>query len=284
MTILTSPVVLDWNDRPVVAVRSKGGVVALAKADDQLLKPDGIPWPPAPVVQKLYRSRQQLAFDGQAQDVLTARLGYYCDLQSLHSEDALTWNVFEAFVSAPESEGVRFGNWLLGQLEPDPEPYHTCEIDLWRRIPHPDSLVPGGPEIDFLVVGDRCVIFGEAKWRSAERKGQGLQGNKTQLQLRSEFLSQYGRQIYGDRRSSSFWLHSIRRKPRLLITHRSLSPGSHGSICAPTRSIPCMPRLTGIITGNGHTAGSSRYHQNRIPTSLKRGGQACPTLSTNPVT
>lgn len=191
----------DYRGVPVTPVRSRGGVLAFGRFDDQLFRPAGIPWPPAPVVQKLYQSRQISAFDDPAQQVLQSQLGYYCDLQSVHSEDVMTWNYFGPLFAAPPAERVRFGNWLLHKLQPEAEPNRVCEIDLWRRIPHPDTLVPGGPEIDFVVAGDQCVIFGEAKWRSAEGKGQGLHGDKTQLQLRSQFLDKYGQRIYGDRRA-----------------------------------------------------------------------------------
>lgn len=74
-----------------------------------------------------------------------------------------------------------------------------CEVSCWRRIPHPDTLVSGGPELDALLVGDRSVIAVEAKWRSGEGTGQGKDGTKTQLQLRSEWFAKHGEQIFGDR-------------------------------------------------------------------------------------
>jgi len=74
-----------------------------------------------------------------------------------------------------------------------------CEVSCWRRIPHPDTLVSGGPELDALLVGDKTVLVVEAKWRSSEGKGQGKGGDKTQLGLRNEWLAKYGKQIFGDR-------------------------------------------------------------------------------------
>ena len=34
-----------------------------------------------------------------------------------------------------------------------------------RHGRHPDTLVPGGPEIDFGVQTDDLILAGEAKWR-----------------------------------------------------------------------------------------------------------------------
>ena len=53
--------------------------------------------------------------------------------------------------------------------------------------------------MDFVVDGDKCVVFGEAKWLSGEGRAQGQKHDKGQMQLRREFLSKYGRKIYGER-------------------------------------------------------------------------------------
>jgi hypothetical protein len=92
-----------------------------------------------------------------------------------------------------------FLNWLLKRIgltanEKD------CSIELWRRIPHPDTQGMGGPEIDFLLQGDRTIVFGEAKWRSGEGSGQGVSGTKSQLQLRREFCDGIARAIFGELR------------------------------------------------------------------------------------
>src|SRR2546422_1672609 len=82
-----------------------------------------------------------------------------------------------------------FLNWLLKRIEL-PANEKDCTIELWRRIPHPDTQGMGGPEIDFFVQGDRTIIVGEAKWRSGEGSGQGLSGNKSQLQRSEEHTSE----------------------------------------------------------------------------------------------
>ena len=79
---------LDWNGRAIPVARSKGGVKAVSHPYDNLIRTGFTAWPPPEIVQKLYKSRQSRAFDGKDLDVATSGLGYYCDLQSLHSEDA----------------------------------------------------------------------------------------------------------------------------------------------------------------------------------------------------
>ena len=58
-----------------------------------------------------------------------------------------------------------------------------------RRIPHPDSLVPGGPEIDAGIISRNSVLFIEAKWQSQVGDKQGKEKDKDQIQLRGEFLN-----------------------------------------------------------------------------------------------
>jgi len=65
----------------------------------------------------------------------------------------------------------------------------TAHVWLWRRLPHPDTLVPGGPEIDFGIQTPRTLVLGEAKWRSPIGSAQGKHGDKDQIQLRVRILS-----------------------------------------------------------------------------------------------
>jgi hypothetical protein len=53
----------------------------------------------APVVQKLYGSRQSRAFIGDELPAATKRRGFYSDLQSVNSEDAITSSYFGAFLA-----------------------------------------------------------------------------------------------------------------------------------------------------------------------------------------
>lgn len=188
----------DWNGVTIEAAQSRGHVVAVADFSNNMLKPRSSIWPTAAVVQKLCcNKRHASAFDGTSQRLLSRKMGFYSDLQSLHSEDAITWSFFGTLSTAELGVRVAFLNWLLDRIEVSHSEEEECTIELWRRIPHPDTQGMGGPEIDFLLQGEKTVVLGEAKWLSGEGAGQGLSGDKTQLQLRKEFCEAIGRAIFG---------------------------------------------------------------------------------------
>ena len=186
----------DWNGKEVAFARSKGGVLVLANPMDNLISTGCSPWPAAEILQKLYKSPQVRAFYDDELEICKSGLGYYCDLQSLHSEDAITWSVFG---TAAHSERHRMEGWLadfLGLLDIPDAMTSKAEIFLWRRIPHPDTLVSGGPEIDAGIITENAVIFCEAKWRSQVGRAQGKKKDKDQIQLRGEFLKEYGPRLH----------------------------------------------------------------------------------------
>ncbi len=186
----------DWNGKIVESAKSKGGVTVVAHPFDNLISTDCNPWPPSEVAQKLYKSRQVRAFQDEQLSICTSGLGYYCDLQSLHSEDAITWSVFG---TAARSSLINRKRWISELFKllniPDASP-ENAEIVLWRRIPHPDTLVSGGPEIDFGIFTDNTLVLGEAKWQSGVGATQGEKKDKDQIQLRGEFLKKYGATLF----------------------------------------------------------------------------------------
>lgn len=184
----------DWNGREIEAVRSRGGVLAFARVDDGLMQVDN--WPPPAIVSKLYQSNQTRSFNPEEQAILTAHLGHYCDLQSVHSEDAITWNFFGTLGDG----ATDVLNWMASKAGL-PAGNSTSTVALWRRLPHPDTLVSGGPEIDALLIGDQTVVAVEAKWMSPEGRGQGKAKDKSQLQLRNEFFAHLGRRVFGTSRT-----------------------------------------------------------------------------------
>lgn len=104
---------------------------------------------------KLYESRQTRAFDGDNLTAATRVLGVYSGLQSLHSENAVTWSYFGPLAYSSSHARAAFLDWLLGRLGlTDGTDSTTCSIDLWRRVPHPDKSLPGGPELDFVLDSD----------------------------------------------------------------------------------------------------------------------------------
>ncbi|MCJ7790327.1 MAG: hypothetical protein MUP69_09140 [Candidatus Atribacteria bacterium] len=186
----------NWNGKKINFAKSKGGVIVVTHPSDNLISANCIPWPPPEIIQKLYQSRQVRAFEGVQFSICTSGLGYYCDLQSLHSEDAITWSVFGTV--AYSSLSIR-ENWVsqFFKLLDIPNAVSTnAVIFLWRRIPHPDTLVSGGPELDFGIITDNTLILGEAKWQSGVGSTQGKKKNKDQIQLRGEFLKKYGRLLF----------------------------------------------------------------------------------------
>lgn len=189
----------DWNENEIACAISKGGVLATTHPFDNLIQTGCLLWPPEEIVQKLYQSRQVRAFAGENLQACTSGLGYYCDLQSIHSEDAITWSVFGTAARAHQAE---LESWLAALFElidlPGVQTKHA-EIFLWRRIPHPDNLVPGGPEIDVGISTANALILCEAKWQSGVGATQGIKKDKDQIQLRGEFLRDYGAKLFPTR-------------------------------------------------------------------------------------
>lgn len=184
---------LDWRGTEVEVAKSAGGVLALSNPWDNLVRSGVLPWPPAELVQKLYQSRQIRAFRGPDEVIATKALGFYSDLQSLHSEDAITWSVFGPVAYSAPAVRVSFAEALLRLIAVPSGPVSTANVWLWRRLPHPDTLVPGGPEVDFGVQTDEVFLVGEAKWLSYVGGAQGVKRDKDQITLRREFCTKYGR-------------------------------------------------------------------------------------------
>jgi hypothetical protein len=105
------------------------------------------------------------------------KLGHYSALQSINSEDAITWNFFGPLIGRPAA-GAEFLNWLCGRLELPWGENTAAATDVWRRVPHPDKPIAPGPELDAMLVAERTVVMVEAKWGSGEGTGQGVAGGK----------------------------------------------------------------------------------------------------------
>lgn len=189
----------DWNGQKIAIALSRGGVTVTTHPFDNLIRSGCSPWPPSEIVQKLYQSRQLRAFTGADAELCTSGLGFYCDLQSLHSEDAITWSVFGTAACAPRSILKDWLTDLMRLLDLPQANMGVPEIFLWRRIPHPDTLVSGGPEIDVGILSENAVLLVEAKWQSGVGIRQGKMRDKDQIQLRGEFLQKYGRLIFPNR-------------------------------------------------------------------------------------
>lgn len=185
----------DWNGREIRIAKSRLGKISVCNYRDNLIVPHNSVFPHPDIVKKLYKSNHSKDFDGSARSEVSKELGFYCDLQSLRSEDAITWSVFGTLHYFPKQTQIGFVNSLL-ELIGERLKVKDCEIQLWSRVAHPDTLVSGGPELDFQIVTDKMVIFGESKWTSKLSKDQGVGRNKDQLQLRREYMQKYGKAIF----------------------------------------------------------------------------------------
>lgn len=181
----------DWNGKEIEALESRGGKISVCNYEDNLIIPPGVLWPHIDIIKKLYKSEHGRYFD----EKISQKLSFYCDLQSLRSEDAITWSVFGVLNYFPEDDRVTFLNSILELTEHDIRVKH-CMLQLWMRIVHPDTKVSGGPELDFIFITDKVVVLGESKWGSEVARNQGKNKNKTQIQLRSEFLRDYAKRIF----------------------------------------------------------------------------------------
>ena len=85
----------DWAAAATVTVaESAGGVLATIDPFANLLRAGVSPWPPSELLQKLYGSDRWRGKTEEDDRLARAALGHYSDLQSLNSEDAITWSFF----------------------------------------------------------------------------------------------------------------------------------------------------------------------------------------------
>lgn len=170
-------------------------MIAVVDPWSNLVRGTVSPWPPAELIQKAYQSRQVHSFRDAHAAAAIRTWGYYSDLQSLHSEDALTWSVFGTVAYAAAPVRTSFVAELFRQIRIPHDRVADANIWLWRRLPHPDTLVSGGPEVDFGIQTADVFLLGEAKWLSRVGTLQGVAGNNDQLGLRREFCEKYGRTL-----------------------------------------------------------------------------------------
>jgi hypothetical protein len=189
-------IIKGWNNQPVEIVRSPGGSQSFVDYRDGLISQDVSPWPPPELAQKLFASEQVKHFSTEDEPKLTHNLGYYCDLQSINSEDALTWNVFGLLNHTIPSSRDLFSHNLIASLGFESRSIQQSHIWVWRRLPHPDTIGGNGPELDFAIQTPETVILGECKWHGALSKGQGIAKNLDQIEIRQRFCERVGRGIF----------------------------------------------------------------------------------------
>jgi hypothetical protein len=195
------PSVENWNGTEIDVATTSGGTLLVCNPFDALMRPIAGPWPsPALVMQLGEGEPGRYPFTEELRAQVSTPLGHYCEMQSLNSEDAITWSFFGTLMAGPADRRAHFLNWLCDRLGM-PWIANTCgAIDLWRRIPHPYYPGTDGPELDAVLDGDDCVAFVEAKWLSKEGTGRGPDGGRVgQMHLRQRFFERWGNALYGDR-------------------------------------------------------------------------------------
>ena len=172
----------NWNGNSIDVTKSRGRVIATISPFDNLMYKGCIPGTKiiaSEIIQKLYKSNHEKAFNLISNEW---KLKYYCDLQSTNSEDSLTWSIFSALVYGDNVYKQSFLMNLSEALSIEEKP-DNIDICLWRRMPHPDTNVSGGPEIDVLISTDNSIYMIECKWRSGVGKKQGKNKDKSQIEL-----------------------------------------------------------------------------------------------------
>jgi hypothetical protein len=182
-----------WNNTTLLNVaESRGGVLATTRPEENLVRSAMVP-PSPELLQKFYASTRFQGKTPQDTSAAESGLGYYCDLQSLNSEDAITWSFFGNLAYRPASDRLAVFNGLM-ELIDSPIVDDPPLLWLWRRIPHPEKPESsGGPEIDFAFLSKTTLVLGEAKWNSMLGQGQGISGDKSQLDLRHMYCDIHAR-------------------------------------------------------------------------------------------
>lgn len=186
----------DWTGKDIQCTYSKRGVLVLSNPLENLISTGLAVWPTPEILQKLYKSKHSSSIKNIDFDISQKGIGYYSDLQSINSEDAITWSIFGTVSRSSQKIKSKWIQELFQNIKIPDKDFNSSEIYLWRRIPHPDTLVSGGPEIDIGILTPNSVVFCEAKWKSAIAKNQGKSKNKNQIELRKEFLEKYGKLIF----------------------------------------------------------------------------------------
>src|SRR5207248_2444420 len=93
----TIETIRDWNGSQIQVDRSPGGVLLFCDFNDALIHTEEPYWPPPQVVMKLGAGQQGSKLPVSVQH----KLGHYSALQSINSEDAITWNFFDRLINEP---------------------------------------------------------------------------------------------------------------------------------------------------------------------------------------
>jgi hypothetical protein len=183
---------MDFNNIKIIPTKRNSG--AVIPTYNNILLPKNIEWPPTEIVQKFYKSKHITDYDEKYHNQLKSEFGYYCDLSSIKSEDSITWSLFGYISKLSYLEQNNFYKELLKTINYKDD--ELISIELWKKLPHPETFAPGGPEIDTFILGKKYYIIIECKWTSNIGKNQGKQKNLNQIQIRNMFIENIGKKIY----------------------------------------------------------------------------------------
>ena len=170
-----------WRGQQIVGARSRGSrVFAAFDWRDLVLMPE------PPIEKKAATpSRQAWSFAEEDRARLAERDGRYTDLQSVNSEDSVTWATFGPAVKDRAVHAV------VRAAFPSSHSPSSLTRAFWQRYPHPEGgRRKKGPEPD-VVLGavDWCLVT-EAKWRADLDGKQGRGGGTGQLEMRTHVAQQ----------------------------------------------------------------------------------------------
>ncbi len=108
--------VADWHGTTIRLAESSSGVLVTSHAGANLVRGSTRPWPTPEILQK---STASLRFRGATEEddkLARSELGYYCDLQSLNSEDAITWSVLGTACYLPARDRQAVASAILRKM------------------------------------------------------------------------------------------------------------------------------------------------------------------------
>lgn len=181
---------IDWNGSAVAAERSRSGVTAVLDVSDNLVAaPSGSVDLPNEVRSRLEPSDGRDGFDSDEMTRLSAKLGFYSDMQSLRCVDPITWSVFGTVAASGARERACWVEELLGRIGLSYSSSEPADVSLWktlRRMGNGEDTLSTDASV---ITGDSAVFF-EASWFSpdASDKSDG-KGFGRDIRARLRFLS-----------------------------------------------------------------------------------------------
>jgi hypothetical protein len=174
----TPEAIEGWRGQAIAGARSHRGVFAAQNWRDMVLDQTGDIESKARDV----AGRASSWFAPDALKLLTSVDGHYSYVQSINSEDTVTWAAFGP--RAPDAALSAVLDLAFGKVPRAAE----WERLFWRRWPHPQTgRTANGPEPDvtFKADGGWCFVM-EAKWAADLDDAQGTAGSSmTQLEMRA---------------------------------------------------------------------------------------------------